>query len=53
MKGKNSVGHTFYNKISSNFNAAYKTRMNKKFMHIKGKHYRQGCTWTGRLKNIS
>ena len=53
IKGKNSVGFTFYSKVGAEFHAAYKTRMCKKFMHIRCKHYRQGCSWTGRLKNIS
>ena len=53
MPGKASSGYTFYHKIGANYYAAYKTRTCKKFMHIKCKNYRQGCSWTGRIKNIS
>ena len=53
MPGKASSGYTVYHKIGANYYAAYKTRTCKKFMHIKCKNYRQGCSWTGRIKNIS
>ena len=53
IKGKNSFGFTFYSKAWAVFHAAYTTRMCKQFMHIRCKHHRQGCSWTGRLKNIS
>ena len=53
MPGKPSSGYTVYHKIGANYYAAYKTRTCKKFMHIKCKNYRQGCSWTGRIKNIS
>ena len=50
---KTSSGFTFYHKIGENFYAAYKTRICKKFISIKCKNFRQGCSWTGRVKNIS
>ena len=53
MTGKTSSGYTFDEKIGKNFYAANKTRICKEFISIKCKNFRQECSWTDRVKNMS